>query len=198
MLVDRAGRAGAGELIATVQVAQRWVLDVLRAYGTATVSINGDVFEVRVRRPATPRSVVDVGFIGLGVMGQPMALNLARVGVPLVVWNRTPASSAALAAAGARVGDHPDEVFRRVHMGTTSPQYSRARRGHPRGLRLVRRGPGVRLAHAGRGRATAADVHHANAGMIGANDRWYRRHEAGDERIQLAAGDTFDSARTDT
>ncbi|RLV57496.1 NAD(P)-dependent oxidoreductase [Aeromicrobium phragmitis] len=42
-----------------------------------------------------------VGFIGLGVMGQPMALNLARADVPLVVWNRTPARCDPLVAAGA-------------------------------------------------------------------------------------------------
>lgn len=43
-----------------------------------------------------------VGFLGLGVMGRPMALRLARAGVDLVVWNRTPASRAAVVAAGAR------------------------------------------------------------------------------------------------
>lgn len=32
-----------------------------------------------------------LGFIGLGVMGRPMALNLARAGTDLVVWNRSPA-----------------------------------------------------------------------------------------------------------
>ena len=30
-----------------------------------------------------------VGFVGLGVMGQPMALNLAKAGARLIVWNRT-------------------------------------------------------------------------------------------------------------
>jgi 3-hydroxyisobutyrate dehydrogenase len=33
---------------------------------------------------------MDLGFIGLGVMGQPMARNLARAGTPLVVWSRSP------------------------------------------------------------------------------------------------------------
>jgi 3-hydroxyisobutyrate dehydrogenase len=56
---------------------------------------------------------MDVGFIGLGLMGQPMALNLARAGMPLVVWNRTPARSEPLCAAGARVATSPAEVFRR-------------------------------------------------------------------------------------
>ncbi len=108
-----------------------------------------------------PEAKVDanIGFIGLGVMGRPMALNLARAGVPLTVWNRSPAGSEALRAAGAEVASGPAEVCRRadvvllmladgpamdavlgrgtpgfaaavagrviVHMGTTSPGYSR-------------------------------------------------------------------------
>ncbi|MGN6667562.1 MAG: NAD(P)-binding domain-containing protein, partial [Trinickia sp.] len=30
-----------------------------------------------------------VGFIGLGAMGEPMALNLRKAGMALVVWNRS-------------------------------------------------------------------------------------------------------------
>ncbi|MFJ9626363.1 NAD(P)-dependent oxidoreductase [Streptomyces sp. NPDC101175] len=55
-----------------------------------------------------------VGFVGLGVMGQPMALNLARAGTPLVVWNRTPGRAEPLRAAGAGVAAGPDEVFERA------------------------------------------------------------------------------------
>ncbi|MFJ9896110.1 NAD(P)-dependent oxidoreductase [Streptomyces sp. NPDC091280] len=55
-----------------------------------------------------------VGFVGLGVMGQPMALNLARAGTPLVVWNRTPGRAEPLRAAGAEVAADPDEVFERA------------------------------------------------------------------------------------
>ncbi|MCI3274401.1 NAD(P)-dependent oxidoreductase [Streptomyces cylindrosporus] len=55
-----------------------------------------------------------VGFIGLGVMGQPMALNLARAGTPLVVWNRTPERCAPLRAAGAEVAASADGVFERA------------------------------------------------------------------------------------
>ncbi|HSK35919.1 MAG TPA: NAD(P)-binding domain-containing protein, partial [Actinomycetota bacterium] len=43
---------------------------------------------------------MDVGFIGLGVMGQPMAANLARAGTPLVVWNRSPGRTEPVRAAG--------------------------------------------------------------------------------------------------
>lgn len=31
-----------------------------------------------------------VGFIGLGLMGKPMALNIHKKGFPLTVYNRTP------------------------------------------------------------------------------------------------------------
>lgn len=51
------------------------------------------------------------GFIGLGIMGQPMALNLARAGEELVVWNRSPARCEPLRAAGARVAADPAGVF---------------------------------------------------------------------------------------
>ncbi|NED97728.1 NAD(P)-dependent oxidoreductase [Phytoactinopolyspora alkaliphila] len=55
-----------------------------------------------------------VGFIGLGVMGQPMALNLARAGVPLVVWNRTESRCDPVVTAGAQRAADPAEVFRRA------------------------------------------------------------------------------------
>ncbi len=52
-----------------------------------------------------------VGFIGLGVMGQPMALNLARARTPLLVWNRTASRCEPLARAGARSPPTAAEVF---------------------------------------------------------------------------------------
>ncbi|MFF8934434.1 NAD(P)-dependent oxidoreductase [Streptomyces paradoxus] len=55
-----------------------------------------------------------VGFIGLGVMGQPMALNLARAGTRLVVWNRAPGRCEPLHAAGAEVAASSAEVFHRA------------------------------------------------------------------------------------
>jgi 3-hydroxyisobutyrate dehydrogenase len=51
------------------------------------------------------------GFIGLGVMGTPMALNLARAGTDLIVWNRSPESVERLRAAGAEVAADVDAVF---------------------------------------------------------------------------------------
>jgi 3-hydroxyisobutyrate dehydrogenase len=58
----------------------------------------------------------EVGFVGLGLMGEPMARNLARAGTPLVVWNRTPSRAQALAADGARIAGSVEEVFRRARV----------------------------------------------------------------------------------
>jgi 3-hydroxyisobutyrate dehydrogenase len=54
-----------------------------------------------------------VGFIGLGVMGEPMAQNLLRAEIPLLVWNRTLAKARALEAAGAEVAPDTAAVFAR-------------------------------------------------------------------------------------
>lgn len=51
-----------------------------------------------------------LGFIGLGRMGTPMALNLIRAGYPVTVYNRTKEKTAPLAQAGATVVDSPAEV----------------------------------------------------------------------------------------
>ncbi|MGH2744520.1 MAG: NAD(P)-dependent oxidoreductase, partial [Thermoleophilaceae bacterium] len=39
----------------------------------------------------------EVGFLGLGIMGRPMAANLARAGFSVRAWNRTPSSAEELA-----------------------------------------------------------------------------------------------------
>ena len=101
-----------------------------------------------------------IGFIGIGVMGKPMARNLLEAGTDLVVWNRTEGRTDELREAGATVAPSVDVVFQLsrtvllmlansdaiddvlgrgtkrfgalvagrtvVHMGTTSPEYSRA------------------------------------------------------------------------
>jgi 3-hydroxyisobutyrate dehydrogenase len=55
-----------------------------------------------------------VGFVGLGVMGRPMALNLVNAGLDLVVWNRSREPADALAAAGALAVPTVEEVFARA------------------------------------------------------------------------------------
>ena len=51
-----------------------------------------------------------VGFIGLGIMGAPMAANLLRAGFQVTVWNRTAAKCEPLVAAGAKAADSPAAV----------------------------------------------------------------------------------------
>ena len=53
-----------------------------------------------------------LGFIGLGVMGRPMALRLLKAGHQVSVWARRPASATALAEAGAHLLSSPAEVAR--------------------------------------------------------------------------------------
>ncbi len=55
---------------------------------------------------------ITVGFIGLGIMGAPMALNLVRGGFPLWVYDRRAETMAPLAAADARVCTSPEEAAR--------------------------------------------------------------------------------------
>ena len=51
-----------------------------------------------------------VGFVGLGLMGGPMAANVARAGYPLTAFNRSPAKGEALRALGARMAATPRDV----------------------------------------------------------------------------------------
>lgn len=53
------------------------------------------------------------GFIGLGTMGEAMALNLARAGTELTVWNRTASKCEVLAEAGAVVARDAADLFDR-------------------------------------------------------------------------------------
>lgn len=55
-----------------------------------------------------------VGFIGLGLMGKPMALNLIKAGFDLVVHSRSRGPVDALAEAGARAAASPAEVARKA------------------------------------------------------------------------------------
>lgn len=55
---------------------------------------------------------MNVGFIGLGLMGRPMAENVLKAGYPLTVYNRTAEKAKALEAAGAKVAPSPVEIGR--------------------------------------------------------------------------------------
>jgi 2-hydroxy-3-oxopropionate reductase len=67
-----------------------------------------------------------IGFIGLGIMGKPMSLNLIKAGYDLVVLDRNQAAMAELVAAGAKAVTTPKEVAERseivITMLPNSPQ----------------------------------------------------------------------------
>lgn len=53
---------------------------------------------------------MNVGFIGLGIMGAPMALNILKRGHKLTVYNRTPDKARPLIDAGATLAPSPQEI----------------------------------------------------------------------------------------
>jgi 3-hydroxyisobutyrate dehydrogenase len=60
-----------------------------------------------------------VGFIGLGVMGAPMAGHILRAGYPLTVYNRTASKCEHLARDGAGVASSPSELARQCEVVIT-------------------------------------------------------------------------------
>ena len=51
-----------------------------------------------------------IGFIGLGIMGRGMTLNLLKAGFAVTVWNRTASRMEPMVAAGATAGSSPADV----------------------------------------------------------------------------------------
>lgn len=60
-----------------------------------------------------------IGFIGLGIMGKPMARNLLKAGYTLTVYNRSRAAMEELAAEGAGLAESPAEVAGRSQLVIT-------------------------------------------------------------------------------
>jgi 2-hydroxy-3-oxopropionate reductase len=60
-----------------------------------------------------------IGFIGLGIMGRPMAKNLLKAGYPLVVHSRSQGPVDELVAAGAKRGASPKDVAAQVDVLVT-------------------------------------------------------------------------------
>ena len=85
-----------------------------------------------------------VGFIGLGIMGRPMALNLIKAGYKLVVTSRSRGPIEALAAAGAKAVDNPADVAREsdviITMVPDTPDVERVIRGEDGVLEGLKRG----------------------------------------------------------
>ena len=55
-----------------------------------------------------------IGFIGTGVMGLPMALNIINAGFPLQVWNRSKEKLELLEKQGATIVESPQDLAKQV------------------------------------------------------------------------------------
>ena len=60
-----------------------------------------------------------VGFVGLGMMGNPMSKNLLKAGFDLIVWNRTASKMKEIVAQGARAGNSPKDVAQKSQVVIT-------------------------------------------------------------------------------
>ncbi|KAJ9697620.1 hypothetical protein PVL29_009445 [Vitis rotundifolia] len=56
---------------------------------------------------------MEVGFLGLGIMGKAMSINLIRSGFKLTVWNRTLSKCDELVELGASIGETPAAVVKK-------------------------------------------------------------------------------------
>ncbi|KAK7261698.1 hypothetical protein RIF29_28015 [Crotalaria pallida] len=78
------------------------------AISNAAASSSSSSPQVAAVIPTPPPS--RVGFLGLGIMGTPMALNLINSGVDVTVWNRTKSKCEPLINLGAKYKSSPEEV----------------------------------------------------------------------------------------
>lgn len=122
-----------------------------------------------------------VGFIGLGVMGRPMALNLVRAGFPLTVHSRSPEPVAALREAGATPASSPAEVAAAAEVVITMLPDSAAVRSVVTGERGVLSG-----ARAGSLFVDMSTIHPAVAQELAAAAR---EHELGALDAPVSGGD---------
>ncbi len=137
-----------------------------------------------------------IGFIGIGIMGTPMALNLARAGTPLMVWNRSGEKCELLRTAGANVASTPAEVFRQTRivilmlydgnaidaaLGRGTPEFEANVAGHI----IVNMG----TVEAGYSRGLDADVRAAGGSYVEAPVSGSRKPAEAGQLVAMLAGD---------
>src|SRR5437773_9985486 len=68
------------------------------------------MFDASLRNPYSALLILNmrIAFLGMGIMGRPMAANLVKAGHDLTVWNRTPGKQ----VAGANVAFTPGEAVK--------------------------------------------------------------------------------------
>ncbi len=103
-----------------------------------------------------------IGFLGVGLMGAPMALRLVEAGFDVTVWNRDPAKAAPLAERGARVAASAAEAARGAEVLVT----------------MLTDGPAVRDVLFGQGAAEALEAGAAVIDMSSIAPDFAREHHA--------------------
>ena len=138
----------------------------------------------------------ELGFLGLGLMGQPMALNLARSGAPLTVWNRSREKCEPLRAAGSAIASSPAELFARAEVVFAMMVNEEAtdavlERGSPAFSRMVRGRTVVCMSsHApDYSRALAAEVSAAGGRYVEAPVSGSRKPAEAGQLVALVAGE---------
>lgn len=144
--------------------------------------------------------MVPAGFLGLGLMGQPMALRLLGAGTPLVVWNRTHAKTVPLREAGAQVAADVAMVFARAQVVLAMLADETAldavlARGTPRFADMV---TGHTIVHMGTtaphySRALAADIAGAGGRYVEAPVSGSRVPAQRGDLVAMLAGDPDDA-----
>ena len=77
-----------------------------------------------------------VGFIGLGIMGKPMAKNLLKAGHDVYVNDLNKDAVAELVAAGAHAGESNADVAKNVEVVITDRKSTRLNSSHSRASRM--------------------------------------------------------------
>ncbi|XP_022998569.1 glyoxylate/succinic semialdehyde reductase 2, chloroplastic-like [Cucurbita maxima] len=73
-------------------------------------SLSFKAFSVQASYGSSSKEELRVGFLGLGIMGAPMAQNLIKSGCDVTVWNRTKSKCEPLINLGAKYQSSPQEV----------------------------------------------------------------------------------------
>ena len=128
---------------------------------------------------------MNVGFIGLGKMGRPMAMNLIKAGHDLTVHNRSQGVVQELAGMGARAARTPAEVARGADITLTclpTPDAVESVYLSADGLVSAARSGQVLVDHSTVGLATSKKLAEAGAGRQLPGRARERRHHRRPER----------------
>lgn len=64
-------------------------------------------------------SIPAIAFLGIGLMGKPMAIRLLQAGYPLIAWNRTHGKAQAIVEFGARIAANPADAAQQADIVIT-------------------------------------------------------------------------------